>query len=131
MKKYGSFLVLSGLLTLSACGSSLGDVGKMMDDFSETTKDLMGEEGKKEDAKPGQQGQPGEGGGSATCCVNGAFYTCGGVAEASQCVGEPFKLVDCLGACGDSACEQQCISKYGPDPSPCQRDATQDNTCQK
>ncbi len=65
----------------------------------------------------------------ATCCVNNAFYECGGAAATAQCVGEPMPLMDCLGPCTDSTCEDACIEKHGPDPSACQRDESRDGEC--
>jgi hypothetical protein len=65
-----------------------------------------------------------------TCCINGAFHSCPNAGAVAQCAGEPFQLSDCLMSSGcDEACTNQCLEKYGPDPSSCQRDPSKDSTC--
>lgn len=67
---------------------------------------------------------------AAYCCVNGAYFDCPSAGALAQCVGEPNKLSSCFmsGGC-DNACANECMSKYGPDPSSCRRDSSKDNTC--
>ncbi len=66
------------------------------------------------------------------CCVNGAYHLCPNAGAAAQCLGEPMQLSSCLMASGcDNACSSECLNKYGPDPSSCQRDPSQDATCDK
>lgn len=65
------------------------------------------------------------------CCVNQAFYTCDTAAAASECIGEPMDMVSCMQNCpfADSSCEDSCVNRYGPNPSPCARDASRDAEC--
>lgn len=67
-----------------------------------------------------------------TCCVNGAFFACPSAGAVAQCAGEPMQLSSCLMASGcDNGCATECMGKYGPDPSSCQRDPSKDETCPK
>ncbi len=151
--------LILGLMACSSIGD-IGDMGKMVEDIGKTTEGLMGDDDsdEKKEAKPADKPaatpaakQEPSGGGmmdqlmggasngnlktnsssSATCCVNGAFYNCGSAQDAAQCVGQPFKLMNCVSSCSDSSCEDGCINQHGPDPSSCQRDSSKDNTCKK
>lgn len=69
---------------------------------------------------------------SAHCCVNGAYYTCPSGAAATQCLGQPMRLMSCIQGCGfKSGCDQECARNHGPNPSACQRNPSKDSTCRK
>ncbi|OIP31825.1 MAG: hypothetical protein AUK47_21770 [Deltaproteobacteria bacterium CG2_30_63_29] len=132
---------LMGCAALTQLNQTANDLNKTATDLDNTAKNAEGTAKKVDnnldkanDAanKLGPVELEDDGGSNSSeayCCVNGTFYNCTSAAAAGQCVGDPMAMMDCLNACGDTACEDQCTSKYGPDPSPCSRDAGQDGRC--
>lgn len=85
------------------------------------------------------QGQPAGGGGAAaggasgeaSCCVNGAFYSCPSVAAVNKCGGETAACMSKCMSSSDMSCPDKCLAEHPPDPSGCTRDASRDVSCRK
>lgn len=84
-------------------------------------------------SRPSRHAQPAKPAPKRTmsCCVNGSYYSCPSAAAVAQCA--PPQLPSCLMSCGmmDSACPEQCIADYPPNPSACSREASQDSSCKR
>lgn len=131
---------LVGCAALNQLNQTANDINKTATDLDNTAKNVEGT-AKKVDGNidkaneaanklgPVELEDDGNSSSEAYCCVNGAFYTCNSAASAGQCLGDPMAMMDCLQNCGDTNCEDQCVASYGPDPSPCTRDAGQDGRC--
>lgn len=128
---YRGLLACAALLALSTAGCSTLDEMMRTQESAKTAAEQpvhTAAEAASDETPPAASSGEGS---NATCCVNGAFYACPGIAAATQCLGEPMSLVNCLGECSgtEGDCENACADKYGPDPSSCQRDAAQDGSC--
>lgn len=62
---------------------------------------------------------------NATCCVNGAGYTCPSAAAVDRCSGA---FMRCMSAC-NFTCERSCRQSAPIDPSGCSRNTALDATC--
>lgn len=137
-------LVLLSATLLSACAAlnqisqtaedlsrTADDIDKTAQQVDKTSNDLDHTKTKVEDTlgKVEVEGSQSNTQSSASCCVNGAFYECPNAASATQCLGEPMSLGNCLSACADDPCTEQCFSQYGPNPSSCQRAQAKDAEC--
>jgi len=142
MKRWmGSVAVVAALWGLGGCGAALADMQKAAESVTSgeaTSGESAGEEKPAvveavEHPTKALAEASGPDGSNATCCVNGAFYTCPSAAAATQCLGEPMRLMSCMQECtgDDGSCENGCAEKHGPDPSSCQRDASGDASCAK
>lgn len=65
--------------------------------------------------------------GSATCCINGAGYSCPSAAAVDRCSGA---FMRCMQACNFS-CENKCAREAPLDPSGCSRNTAVDASCRQ
>ena len=70
-------------------------------------------------------GAAASGAASASCCVNGAGYSCPSAAAVERCSGA---FMRCMQAC-NFTCERRCQRDTPLDPSGCTRNTALDATC--
>ena len=109
----------------SGGGVALNDVLDVMGKIRVSTGPAGG-------AAPAAGGAPSGGSsGSASCCVNGAFYACPDLAAVNKCGGETAACFSkCMGS-SDMKCAERCMAEHPPDPSSCTRDTSRDGQCKK
>ncbi|MBM4778373.1 MAG: hypothetical protein GQE15_11780 [Archangiaceae bacterium] len=104
--------------TVTAPGASISIGGAMMPNMSVTVN---------ESAVQTTTTTTGSTSGSATCCINGAGYSCPSAAAVDRCSGA---FMRCMQACNFS-CEDKCAREAPLDPSGCSRNTTIDASCRR
>lgn len=102
--------------TVTAPGASISIGGAMMPNMSVTVNESAV-----------QSTTTTTGSASATCCINGAGYSCPSAAAVDRCSGA---FMRCMQACNFS-CESKCAREAPLDPSGCSRNTAIDASCRR
>lgn len=102
--------------TVTAPGATISIGGAMMPNMSVTVNESAV-----------QSTTTTTGSGSATCCINGAGYSCPSAAAVDRCSGA---FMRCMQACNFS-CESKCQREAPLDPSGCSRNTAIDASCRR
>jgi hypothetical protein len=98
-------------------GGLLGTVGGVLDGINSSV------------SVQGNGSAPAQGGASAHCCVNGAYYQCPSASAVNKCAGESAACLSRCMSSNDMSCGDRCMKEHPPDPSACERHSEKDGEC--